>query len=427
MYTMQKLKTEYAIVGTGAGGAMLAQELARAGKDVVMIERGVGMSSFAHMEELDLGRELYQDTGKYPRTQEGYSILKGLNVGGTTELAIGHGMRVFEDEFRAMGIDLHEAFHETETELGIVPMPDAHIGPNAALLTEAAESLNMGITTWTKFIDFDRCTHCGRCVISCPINAKWSANWILDGLRERENVRLLTETRVQTVITEQGCAAGLRCEAVSGPMEVRAERVILSAGGLGTPVILQNSGIEAGQSLFLDIFPIVYGRSPLFTARLEPSMPTIFNEYENRGYVLAPHVDVALMFQGIRGWFGDAPPYGIMVKTSDDNHGRVDRQGRVFKTLTDADKKRIADGKREALEIMHAAGVPSDTITVSELVGGHPGGTAAVGDVINPDLSCKSMKNLFVCDASVFPRSPGRPPIVTICALAKWLGRQLIQ
>jgi choline dehydrogenase-like flavoprotein len=424
---MQTLTTQYAIVGTGAGGAMLAQELARSGKDVVMVDRGVGMSCFAQLDELDLGRKLYQEAGKYPRTREGYSLLKGLNVGGTTELAIGHGMRVFEDEFKALGIRLKDAFRETEAELGIGPMPDAHIGPNAALLTEAAESLNMEISTWTKFIDFDRCTHCGRCVISCPINAKWSANWILDALQARENVRLLTQTMVKAVTTEGGRASGVRCETNSGPLAIRAERVILCAGGLGTPVILQNSGIDAGNALFLDIFPIVYGRSPLFKARLEPSMPTIFNEHRDRGYVLAPHVDVALMFQGIRGWFGDAPPYGIMVKTSDDNCGRVDRHGQVFKQLTDADQKRIADGKADAFKIMRRVGVERDAMTVSELVGGHPGGTAAIGEVVNPDLACKSVKHLYVCDASVFPQSPGRPPIVTICALAKWLGRRLLQ
>ena len=424
---MQTLKTQYAIVGTGAGGAMLARELSLAGKDVVMIDRGIDMARFSHMDEQELGRELYQEAGRYPRTQEGYAILKGLNVGGTTELAIGHGVRVFEDEFDSMGIKLRDAFRETEKELGVAPMPEDHIGPNAALLTDAAESLNMEISTWTKFIDFDRCTHCGRCVISCPIHAKWSANRIIDGLRDRENVRLLTETLVKTVTMARGRATGLYCETAAGPLSIKAERVILCAGGLGTPVILQQSGIDAGNALFLDIFPIVYGRSPLFKARLEPSMPTIFNEHKNCGYVLAPHVDVALMFQGIKGWFGDSPPYGIMVKTSDDNHGRVDRQGRVFKRLTGADKKRLAEGEKEAVTILRRVGVKPAAITVSELVGGHPGGTAAIGDVIHPNLACKSVKNLYVCDASVFPRSPGRPPIVTICALAKWLGKQLVQ
>jgi choline dehydrogenase-like flavoprotein len=424
---MVKIKTQIAIVGTGAGGAMVAQELARAGKDVVMIERGPDMATFAEKEELELARDLYQEEGRYPRTEEGYAILRGLNVGGTTELAIGHGVRAFEEDFKSLGIDLREAFEETEAELGVTPMPREHIGPNAALLTQAAEALNMEITTWNKFIDFDRCTHCGRCVITCPIGAKWSSNQVIKKLRNRDNVFLLSKAMVTRIHISGGRATGVVCETAKGALEIIADDTILCAGGLGTPVILQKSGIEAGGALFLDIFPIVYGRSALFQADPEPSMPTIFNEHRECGYVLSPHVDVALMFQGIKGWFGDRPPYGIMVKTSDDNEGRVDAQGRVFKHLTKADRWRLSAGEREAKKILMQIGVKPDDITVSGLVGGHPGGTAAIGDVVDPDLACKTVKSLYVCDASVFQRSPGRPPIVTICALAKWLGRSLLQ
>jgi choline dehydrogenase-like flavoprotein len=424
---MDTQKAEFVVIGAGAGGAMATQELARAGKDVIMIDRGPDMSRFEGLEEMELGRLLYQDGGRFPKTEEGYAILKGLNVGGTTELAIGHGMRVFEDEFKSFGIDLGPAIEETEAELNITTMPDSHIGPNAALLTDAAESLNMSVSTWTKFIDYDRCVHCGQCVITCPYSAKWSANWVIDGFRDQENVRIMADTRVERIAVQGGRATSVVCASAQGPFKIEAQTIILSAGGLGTPVILQRSGIDAGNALFLDIFPIVYGRSKKFRAALEPSMPTIFNEDKDCGYVLSPHVDVALMFQGIKGWFGDRPPYGIMVKTGDDNLGRVDADGRVFKTLSDADRKRIETGVAEARQIFERAGVSPEEITISELTGGHPGGTAAIGEVVNPDLACKQVKNLYVCDSSVIPRSPGRPPIVLISALAKWLGNTLTQ
>jgi choline dehydrogenase-like flavoprotein len=424
---MNLLKTQTAVVGTGAGGPMVAEKLAMAGNDVVLIERGPYMAAFANKDDMELGRDLYQDGGRYPRTEEGYSLLRGSNVGGTTELAIGHGVRAFEEEFKSLGIDLDEAFRETEKDLGVAPMPQEHIGPNAALLAEAAGSMDMEISTWTKCIDFDRCTHCGRCVITCPTGAKWSSNRVIEKLRGMENVRLLSQTTVRNVRITGGRATGVRCETATGPLEIRADRIILCAGGLGSPVILQNSGVDAGHALFLDVFPIVYGRSPRFRAAPEPSMSVLFNEHRGCGYVLAPHVDVALMFQGIKGWFGDSPPYGIMVKVRDDNRGRVDAQGRVFKHLTEADQRRVSQGVNEAVGILQGIGIDPETITVSGLVGGHPGGTAAVGDVVDPDLACKSVKNLYVCDASVFPRSPGKPPIVTICALAKRLGESLIQ
>jgi len=56
--------------------------------------------------------------------------------------------------------------------------------------------------------------------------------------------------------------------------------------------------------------------------------------------------------------------------------------------------------------------------------GAHPGGTAAIGRVVDADLETE-VDNLFVCDASVFPETPGLPPIVTIIALAKRLAKKL--
>ena len=426
-FIMKTLKTGYIVVGTGAGGPMAARELAMAGKELIIIEQGSAMSRFAGLDEMELGKQLYQDNGRFPRTEEGYSILRGFNQGGTTELAIGHGVRCFEEQLKNFGLDISPELNEIEKEIGVCEMPDSHIGPNAALLTGAADAMNLGISKWPKFIDFDKCNHCGRCVISCPRNAKWSSNRIMDQLRKLENVRILTETKGKHLKISGGRVRGVLCETSQGMLEINAEKVILSAGGLGTPVILQNSGIDAGQALYMDMFVIVYGRSSKFRPAGEPSMSTIFEEDRQKPYILAPHVDAALMFQGIKGWFGAKPPYGIMVKTRDKNSGRVDKKGRVFKHLEETDMHSLTEGEKLARRIMASAGVSENDITVSEPTGGHPGGTAAIGRVIKPNLECRAVKSLYVCDASVFPESPGKPPMISICALGKWLGRRLAE
>jgi len=76
---MKALKTEYIVVGTGAGGPMAARELAMAGKELIIIEQGSAMSRFAGLDEMELGKQLYQDNGKFLRTEEGYSILREFN------------------------------------------------------------------------------------------------------------------------------------------------------------------------------------------------------------------------------------------------------------------------------------------------------------------------------------------------------------
>jgi len=71
------------------------------------------------------------------------------------------------------------------------------------------------------------------------------------------------------------------------------------------------------------------------------------------------------------------------------------------------------------------AGADSSSILMSKPQGAHPGGTAAIGRVVDENLETR-VKNLFVCDASVFPVTPGLPPILTIVALAKRLAKTLL-
>ena len=57
-------------------------------------------------------------------------------------------------------------------------------------------------------------------------------------------------------------------------------------------------------------------------------------------------------------------------------------------------------------------------------VGGHSGGTAAIGELVNNNLQ-PEVNNLFADDASALPTAPGLPPILTIVALAKRLAKIL--
>jgi len=70
--------------------------------------------------------------------------------------------------------------------------------------------------------------------------------------------------------------------------------------------------------------------------------------------------------------------------------------------------------------------VDPSSIVATSLRGAHPGGTAAMGRVVNQALET-SIKNLFIADASVIPQAPGRPPILTITSLAKRLAKNVLQ
>ena len=67
-----------------------------------------------------------------------------------------------------------------------------------------------------------------------------------------------------------------------------------------------------------------------------------------------------------------------------------------------------------------------DSIIVTKPQGAHPGGTAAIGTVVDVDLQT-DLEGFFVADASVLPMAPGLPPMVTVGAPARRLGKTLAQ
>jgi choline dehydrogenase-like flavoprotein len=115
----------------------------------------------------------------------------------------------------------------------------------------------------------------------------------------------------------------------------------------------------------------------------------------------------------------------MMTKIADDSVGRVEANGCIKKTVTSEDKKKFIEGNSLVKEILIKSGAdPKSIFTIKQIRGPHPGGTAAIGEVVNNNLETE-IKDLFVCDNSVLPKEPGLPPILTIIALSKWLAEKL--
>ena len=113
-----------------------------------------------------------------------------------------------------------------------------------------------------------------------------------------------------------------------------------------------------------------------------------------------------------------------MVKTPDECKGYIDDDGEVYKTNTIQDIRFLAEGAATAGFILKKVGVDPKTIGSTVYRGAHPGGSAPIGKIVDSNLETE-ISNLFVCDASVLPISPGKPPILTILALSKRLADYL--
>jgi len=421
---------EFIIVGSGAGGATLARELSRRGKSVLVIERGRHETRLGTLGDARRFYDKRPGLDLPPKSREGVAIYRAFMAGGTTVIACGNAPRALEPELAALGISLNKEFREAERDLRVAPIDERLLSEGSHRIRDAASELGYRMKPMPKVIDAAKCTRCGRCVLGCQNGAKWSATEYLDEA-VKNGAEVIYETKIDRVIIENGKAQGVAGAGPHGPVEILADTVILAAGGIGTPLILQKSGIEhAGQGLFVDLFVDVYGVTKDANQLHEPVMTVVSDEFHaSKGFIFSPFVNaskrVRLIEAGLRGAALPASRMlGIMVKTRDDSTGRVQLGRAVSKPVTEADKARLQAGADIATAILVKAGASPRSILVSKPQGAHPGGTAAIGKVVDTDLRTAT-ENLYVCDASVLPVSPGLPPIVTIVALAKRLAATL--
>jgi len=428
---MERKEYEVLIVGSGAGGATLARELANRGTSVLVIEKGPRakkLGSFRHTLP-------YFDANPLTRTpkksEEGVVLWRTLMAGGSTVVSCGNATRCLEGELADLGVHLDAELNEAEQEMHVAPIEEGLLSDGSMRVRDAARELGYAMEPMPKFIDPARCKRCGQCVFGCPNDAKWTATRYLDEA-VAAGAEVAYETTVDTVSIENGTAVGVegkgpRGEAVSG----RADTVVLCAGGFTSPVILQRSGFEdAGSGLFIDLLVNTYGVSEDAHMIGEPPMALGSHDfYEEKGFILSTYVShhrlVRFMELGPKGLtLPDNRLLGIMTKSRDDSAGRVRPDGSVSKPVTDADRARLQEGASISTEILVKAGAKRDSIVVSGPQGAHPGGTAAIGKIVDENLQTR-VENLFVCDGSVLPTAPGMPPILTIVALAKRLAAHL--
>jgi choline dehydrogenase-like flavoprotein len=407
------------VVGSGAGGATVAKELALASISVTVIEKGPFIKPKRAFNQ-------------YEPSEEGMDLLKTVCVGGSTVVAVGNGVRVLEDELKEYGVDISAELAEVEEELQVDTLPDSHFGKGTKLLMDAAESLDIPIKKMPKFIRSQDCKPCGKCSLGCPKDAKWSArDYVAEA--QQAGAELIFNSAVTELVIENGHIKGVKFLKYSedemgnenyAPVSeifLESETVILAPGAVETPRLLQKAGLDAGKNFFMDTFITVGGilKKVKFNKEVQMNALIVMDNF-----IMGPHFSTFLSQELKDRGAKDKDILGLMVKIADEPSGRVEPE-KVIKINTLRDVRYLAEGAAMAGSILSAAGVKPDTIVSTHPRGAHPGGTAAIGEVVDKNLET-DIKGLYVADASVLPVPPGAPPILTIIALAKRLAKHII-
>ncbi|MFO8058895.1 MAG: GMC family oxidoreductase [bacterium] len=488
-----KEDADVVVVGSGAGGAVAAHRLARAGRSVILVEEG----SYVKPDEFSSDswtamQKLYRDQGM--RAMVGTMIIPTMQarvVGGTTLINSAICFRLPEDvreewveKEGLSGLEsdkLESAFDEIEKDLNISPEPDDVLGMNNLLMRRGCERLG-----WEGEVirrNSRGCKGCGVCMSGCAEGAKWSMDRSYVPAFLEAGGRLVTDCRIEKIITENGRAKGVSGVFVAPEtlkpsehrLEVRARAVVLSCGTMGTPVLLQknrlaNSSGLVGKNL---VNHVATGMLGLFDEEVRGwdgvNQGYCCTAFRRDGFIVevawAPPDVIGIRVPGfglkhkdMMARLSRLAMWGAMIRAKTTGRVIAPRKGwspTIVYNMNKRDGRLMQVSMKATADLLFAAGARTVMPGINKVqgrmdrqrqtsrildanikpadfnpIGNHPLGTCRMSPdrkkgVVDNRGESHDVKGLWIADGSIFPNAPGVNPQVTIMAMASLIAGQV--
>ena len=484
-WSKEPIECDVVVVGSGAGGAVVANTLAeKYHLAVAIVEEGMYWdrkslqdNSFKMQAKLNRYFGIQRTEGMSP-----IIIPTGIGVGGTTLINCGSSYRTpatvlkrWRDELNLRDFTnemLQPHFEKVEKHLRIQPGEKQYLGPIADVIATGADKLGYSHHPIPR--SADGCDGQGACSTGCPSGAKRSTNISYIPSALGHGASLFTGYRVVEILQENGQVAGIRAKVPgfdpSWNLEIRAKCVVLATGSLVTPQILMDNNICTRHSQLgknLSIHPAI-NIGGLFPNKMQVA------RYIPQAYAIDHFREEGMLFEG-----ASIPPefnsislpvfgkdflhymenydryasFGFLIR--DTNTGslklRKGKKPKIFYSMNQEALERQTRGIKILGEVMFAGGAEELLTQVSgrgriksleelykkyeapikpwevNLSAYHPLGTCRMGSspensVISPEQEVWEMKNLFIADGSAVPGPLGVNPQVTIMSLATRVG-----
>ena len=468
------------VIGSGAGGAVAAKELAEAGLKVIVLEEG------EHFDRRDFTgppperlRRFYRGNGlTFTIGVPTISLPIGRGVGGSTLINSGTCFRTPDFVLDAWGMDgaeLEPLFAGVEQTLNVTPVGDDIMGANGEVMDSGRREL--GYSGGPIRRNARGCHGSGVCAFGCPLDAKLGMHVTYLPLAARAGARIISGCRVDSVVVENGRAVGVRGSIVDpdtgavqrdARFEVNARRVVLAAGAIYTPAMLLRQGLanssrQVGRNLRIHPGCGVLGVFDHDLYAWKGVMQSYYVDEKLRDGILVeatyPPPGVGYSAGGVGGKGSDLKDVlaryrqtaaaGLIISDTGTGRVRATPGGGLLITydLHADDLRKTLEGIRLATEIYLAAGAQEVhtllpglpavrkreeltwitqgkwTAADLKLSAYHPMGTTRMGkdprsSVVDEYGRAHDVPGLVITDASVLPGSSYVNPQITIMALA---------
>ncbi|MEW1691221.1 GMC family oxidoreductase [Streptomyces sp. NPDC091265] len=474
------------VIGSGAGGAVAARTLARAGLRTVVVEEGEHhtTASFGRRTPLDRFGALYRDGGATAALGRSPLLLPtGRAVGGTTVVNSGTCYRtpdrVVEKWRDRYGCSLAEGFEAhldgAERTLRVATQPLDVLGNNGLLALAGARELGWKAGPLRR--NAPGCKGSCQCVVGCPTGAKQSVQLSVLPDACAAGARIVTGGRVRRILIDQDrpggpAAAGVRVRRSDGTeLEILSPLVVVAAGALQSPPLLRRSGVGShpGTGSNLSVHPAtsVAGRFPQQVTAWEGVLQSVgVEELHSEGVLIeataTPPGMSSFVLPGLGRELRDEledsgrlATLGAMI--ADKPSGRVLGRDRTMirYDVHPRDAARLMAAVRAMGQVLFAAGAEevmtgigtaprvSDLAGLDEALAGatvgrlhlsafHPTGTVAAG--ADPERfpadgegRLRGVRGVLITDGSVLPSCPQVNPQLSIMAAASAVTERWVE
>ena len=485
----QELECDVVVIGTGAGGAAAAYELAGRGLAVVLLEEGHYYDRRDFSGRLtDVIPKLYRGMGA--TSAIGNNLIPipiGRNVGGTTTINSGTCLRTPDStlaDWRAEGLAdftpeaMRPYFELVEDVIRVQQADPKYVGEIGQVIDTGARRI--GMTEMRPLMrNAEGCDGQGLCQFGCPTDAKQSTNVSFVPRALERGAFLFTGFRAEALLREGSAVTGVVAhgrnaggEAIT--LTVKARATVVSMGALVTPNFLRANGVRndwLGNNLSIHPAGAVTAWFPDREFNNSLTIPQGYGVYDLKEQGLMfeggtiPFIGHGMLnplqaddFVKFTERYQQTAYFGIMVK--DTSRGKV-RRGLsrdlplITYSMNDVDfalfrrgidllaRMYLAAGAKEVI----LPGLTRMTVIRSEaeldafwatkpkprhflMTAYHPLGTARIAaspalGVCNPEHQVWGTDGLYVMDGSSVPSSLGANPQVTIMAMATRAARLL--
>ncbi len=472
-----ELECEVVVIGTGAGGAAVAYELARRGRAVLMVEAGDyhKRTEFSGRPTLAYSKMYVGKAGTVALGNVAAPVWAGRTVGGTTTINSGTCYRAPERTLSRWGSryglsmlsrqELDPFYERVESMLQVAPADPRYLGGSARVIARGAEAL--GLKHAPLLRNAPDCDGQGVCCFGCPTGAKRSTDVSYVPGALSNGAQLITAAQVERVVVKQGRARGIEARLRSGrSLRVKAESVVVAGGALLTPLLLKRSGVLRGNrylgknlsihpatkvlALFDEVIDMSRGipqgysidslhhegilcegaSVPMDVAAI--SVPWVGEEFMQLMADYSHLASFGLLVQDTSRGEVFAGPKGLPIIRYDLNRHDLERMQKGIALLSEVFLKA---GAKRVLPFVHRDAVITCQEDVErlrqrrlspgdfEVSAYHPLGTCRIGtdpsrSCLGPDHEVHDTEALYVVDGSAVPSSLGVNPQLTIMALA---------